>query len=253
VHPPSSGPERKPSGLLVWLVALGGPLAVSAVALVFRSGTFPVNAALVLVLPVLAAALYGGRRGGIASAFGAAICFDFFFTRPYYSFTIDDPNDVETMVVLLLVGVVVGEIVVRSRRSRAEASASRRQIDQVHRVAELASGRSAPGRLVDIVSREIAALLDARAVRFERPPYTTALLTLGHGVVNVPGYSESDGLAFGPSHELCVSVWGQGREVGRLVVGLDHDATHLATSTDDRALVVALADQLGAVLAATHS
>jgi hypothetical protein len=59
----SGGPERS-LGKAGWSAAILGPLAVSAVMLVFRSEFFPVNAALLLVLPVLAAAIVGGRRGG---------------------------------------------------------------------------------------------------------------------------------------------------------------------------------------------
>src|SRR5262249_50297541 len=100
-----------------WLAAVGGPLAVSGLLLIVRDDVFATNAALVLVLPVLAAAIVGGRWGGVVSAVVAALCFDFFFTRPYYSFTISRHDDVETTVVLLAVGLVVGEVVVRARRT----------------------------------------------------------------------------------------------------------------------------------------
>src|SRR5438876_12230592 len=102
-------------GVAGWAAALLGPVAVSAVLLAFRDDLFATNAAVVLVLPVLVAALLGGRRGGVISAIVAAACFDFFFTRPYYSFTINRHDDVETTIVLLAVGLVVGELVIRAR------------------------------------------------------------------------------------------------------------------------------------------
>ena len=104
-------------GPAVVAVAILAPLAVSGVLLVFRDQLFTPNAALVLVLAVLAAAVIGGRWGGALSALVAALCFDFFFTRPYYSFTINRRHDVETTLILLVVGLVVGEIVTRARRT----------------------------------------------------------------------------------------------------------------------------------------
>ena len=110
--------SRRPNAAIVWMTAVLGPLALSGVLVAFRGELFSSNAAVVLVLPVLAAAIVGGRRGGAAAAVVAALCFDFFFTHPYYSFTMNDPDEVETTIVLLVVGLVVGELVVRTRRSR---------------------------------------------------------------------------------------------------------------------------------------
>src|SRR5260221_7802263 len=91
-------------GIVGWVAALLGPIALSALMVAFRGDLFPTNAALVLVLPVLAAAILGGRLGGAVSAGVATMCFDFFFTRPYYSFTINRRDDVKTTIGLLAVG-----------------------------------------------------------------------------------------------------------------------------------------------------
>ena len=242
----SAGPEV---GILGWIAALLGPVALSGIMVAFRGELFPTNAALVLVLPVLAAAILGGRLGGAVSAGVATLCFDFFFTRPYYSFTINRRDDVETTIVLLAVGLVVGELVVRSRRSQRLATASRREVDQVRRVAELAAGAGSRGRLISVVEREVVELLGARGARFERAPFATTLPRLGHGVVTLPG-EDPNGRPFGPANEVELPVWGRGREIGRLVLVLPTDSVGVAIRPDDRAIAVALVDQLGAVLAA---
>jgi hypothetical protein len=237
-------------GMLGWVAAIGGPLAASGILVAFRGELFATNAALVLVLPVLAAAIVGGRWGGVASAVVAALCFDFFFTHPYYSFTINRRDDVETTLVLLAVGLVVGELVVRARQSRQRERASRREVDQIRRVAELAAGSGPTGRLITVVERELVDLLDARGARFERPPFRTRLPRLGHGVLTIPGDEGNGGRPVGPPNEVELPVWGRGREIGRLVVVLPQDSIGLAIPSDDRAIAVALVDQLGAVLAA---
>ena len=176
-----------------------GRVAVSGIMVAFRGELFPTNAALVLVLPVLAAAILGGRVGGAVSAGVATLCFDFFFTRPYYSFTIDRRDDVETTIVLLAVGLVVGELVVRSRRSRRLAIASRREVDQVRRVAELAAGAGSRRTSHHLVEREVVELLGARGARFERPPFPTTLPRLGHGMVTLPRRRPNGDRPFGPA------------------------------------------------------
>lgn len=235
--------------MLGWMTAVFGPLVLSGILVLFRGELFATNAALILVLAVLAAAIVGGRAGGLLSAVVAALCFDFFFTHPYYSFTINRRDDVETTVVLLIVGLVVGELVTRARQSRRLAHASRREVEQIRRVAELAAGRGPTARLITIVEREVVSLLGARGARFERPPFQTALPQLGHGVVTVGGH-DGNGQPSGPPNEVNLPVWGNGREIGRLVLVLPLDSVGVAIPADDRALAVALVDQLGAVLAA---
>jgi hypothetical protein len=235
----------------VWVLAVGGPLIVSGVLINFRDEFPATNVALVLVLVVFAAGTVGGRRGGLVSAVVAALCFDFFFTRPYYSFRIDSRDDIETTIVLLIVGVAVGELVARERRSRRIAKERGREVDQIRRVAELGAGGSPDGRLITIVQREVVDLLGGRGARFERPPFPTTLPRVGHGSLTLPAYGDGLGPPLGPRNEVALPVWGQGREIGRLVVVLADDSTILTTiPAADRALAVALADQLGAVLAA---
>lgn len=246
-----TGKSTRAVGPLGWVVALAGPVVVSSGLLVFRDSRFDANAALVLVLPVLVAALVGGRRGGVTAAIVAAGSFDFFFTRPYDSFTMNHHDDVETTIVLLVVGLVVGELVNRARESRRLAFASRREVEQIRRVAELSAGRGPTARLVRIVEQEVVAIVGARGARFERPPFPTSLPQLGHGVVTIGGDGRhGDAPPRGPSNEVELPVWGRGREIARLVLVMPEDSVGLTIPAPDRAIAVALADQLGAVLGA---
>jgi hypothetical protein len=245
---PAEASEHQASGV-AWALAVLGPLAVSGILVGFRDQFGSSNAALVLVLVVLAAAIAGGRGGGVVSAVVSALCFDFFFTRPYYSFTIDNRDDIQTTIVLLIVGLTVGELVVRTRRSRRIARQSRREVEQVRRVAALGAGGETAGKLIQLLQRELVEALGVRAARFERPPFATALPRLGHGSVTVP--AQANGTPMGPGNEVELPVWGQGREFGRFVLVLAEDSTGISINPDDRALAAALADQLGAALAAT--
>ncbi len=218
-HEPRGTPERHTSGW-AWAVAVIGPIAISAALVAFRGEIRPSNAALVLVLAVLVAAFVAGRAGGAVAAVVSALCF-----------------------------VAVGELVVRARRSRQVASASRREVEQVRRVAALGAGGEAAGKLIQILQRELVEALGVRDARFERPPFTTVLPRLGHGSVTVP--AQANGTPLGPRNEVELPVFGQGRELGRFVLVLAEDSTGISMNPDDRALAAALADQLGAALAAT--
>ena len=140
----------RPASPLAWLVALAGPVVVSLALVPFRDEIRTSNVSLVLVLVVLGAAILGGRATGAVAALASMTAFDFFFTHPYGSFTINSRDDVETAFLLLVVGIVVGELVVRARRSRDLAVASRAEVVRVRRLSELAAGGESRGRLIGI-------------------------------------------------------------------------------------------------------
>ena len=71
---------------------------------------------------IVAAASTGLRSAGLVAALSSAAWFDFFLTEPYHGFAIPRPGDVETAVLLVLVGVAVTEIALWGRRQQARAS-----------------------------------------------------------------------------------------------------------------------------------
>jgi hypothetical protein len=228
------------------LVAFVGPVVVALALVPLRDEIRTSNVSLVLVLVVLAAAILGGRATGAVAALMSMAAFDFFFTHPYGSFTIDSRDDVETAVLLLVVGVVVGELVVRARRSRQLAMASRAEVVRVRRLSELAAGGESRGRLIGIVQGEIVSLLPVRQCRFEPWPTPKDLPELTHNGVRSPGGD----LAVAPPlpERVALPVYGSGHAVGRFVIDLEVGITGITVPPEDRALAVALADQLGTVL-----
>jgi hypothetical protein len=232
---------------LAWVVALAGPVVVSAALIPLRNDVRTSNESLVLVLVVVVAAVVGGRLGGVVAALVSFLSFDFFFTRPYYSFTISSREDIETAVLLLVVGLIVGEVVVRARRSQTQAAVSRAEVVRVRRLSELAAGGEPAGRLIGIVQGEIVSLLHVRQCRFESRPFHEDLPEVTHQGVRIPGIDVPEGSADGG--RVSLPVYGAGRPVGRFILDLERGATGIELPPEDRALAVALADQLGTVLA----
>lgn len=97
------------------------PVVVGAVLGLLRASMDPSTAAMVLVLPVVAASATGDRVAGVLAALTAAGSFDFFLTEPFYSLSIHRQADLELAVALVLVGLAVTEIALWGRRQQAVA------------------------------------------------------------------------------------------------------------------------------------
>ena len=77
----------------------------------------------------------GYRLAGIVAAVSTAVWFDFFLTRPYERFTITRRTDIETTVLLLVIGVAVTEIAVWGRRQHVAASRRAGYLDGINSAA----------------------------------------------------------------------------------------------------------------------
>ncbi len=102
---------------------------------------------------VVAIAIMAGTVGAIAAAIASFLLYNFLFTEPYYTFTIRDPGDVLNVVLLLFVGIVVGQLTAL-QRSRAEIAVRReREARALFRVSRaLATRDSTPAVLPDIAA-----------------------------------------------------------------------------------------------------
>src|ERR1700710_693644 len=94
--------------------AIGGllPIAVAAVMVGVRGEVNTTNVALVLVLIVVGTAAFGGRGPAALSAIVTAISYEFFFTKPFESLRISSADDLETTLILLAIGMAVGQLAV---------------------------------------------------------------------------------------------------------------------------------------------
>jgi two-component system sensor histidine kinase KdpD len=82
------------------------------------------SAADLLYLPaVMAAAIIGGSRPALFSAFASALAYNYFFTAPEHSLRIADPTDLVTVIVLFLVAVVASQLAASVRKQARIAAA----------------------------------------------------------------------------------------------------------------------------------
>jgi K+-sensing histidine kinase KdpD len=236
------------------LAVLGGlaaPLALAAVLVPFRASFPDTDAALAMVVVVVAVAANGDRVAGVLAAVSTAVWFDFFLTEPYERLTITRRTDIETTVLLLVIGVAVTEIAVWGRRHYAIASRRAGYLDGISNAARaVAAGGSAPA-LIDQVSDHLVRLLSLRSCVFQYGVAGVGRPARLHrdGSVTLGQRRWADGEGFPPGTDVELLVEGGGIFQGRFLMT---PAPGAGPALERRLLAVAFADQAGAALASSH-
>lgn len=215
------------------------PVVVVVALVPIRTHVNNTNLALGLVIVVLLGAVLGGRTAGIVASLSCAVAFDFFLTRPFNSFRITSSNDLQTTVLLAVIGTIAGELVERARRSGATAAATQAQLNAVYERAELAAGADDSGRLIGLAVQELTRLLDLKSCRYVRGGIPT-MTELTHHSIRVPANVDPS------AHGLvALPVRAHGRLQGHLVMAFPTNTVAASVTSDQRHAAVAIADQLG--------
>jgi K+-sensing histidine kinase KdpD len=232
------------------LAGLCLPLLFTAVLVPFRTNFPNTDAALALIVAVVGVAAAGNRLAGILGAVSAAVWFDFFLTQPYERFSITHTADIETTVLILVIGIAVTELAVWGRLQHLAATRRAGYLEGINAAAEAVAAGNSPPALIDQVSDQLTHLLSLRACRFE---YGVAGLgkpgRLEHNgqvtVGNRAWDTERDGLQ--AETELLVEAGGilQGRFLFRA-------EPESRPTLEQRLVAIALADQIGGAIAAGH-
>lgn len=233
--------------MVVVAVAGIGSIAVAAALVPLRDEVDNTNLALILVLVVTIAAIVGGRGAGSVAAVTSTLAFDFFLTRPFLSVRIDSADDIETVVILLAVGLLVGEVAARGRQSRREREQAAQAILRVHRVADEIAHDATLEDLVGLVKAELVSLLGLVECWIELPPYSwnPPRLERGGTVEASQHLWRGNGFTL-PQHGVQLPILERGDEVARLVLLGDPE---VPVTLEERVVAVALADQLGTAVA----
>jgi K+-sensing histidine kinase KdpD len=234
------------------LAALAAPLALAAILVPFRASFPNTDAALAMILVVVAVAANGYRLAGILAAVSAAVWFDFFLTRPYEEFTITRRTDIETTILVLVIGVAVTELAVWGRRQQSVASRRAGYLDGINAAAKSVATGGSPAVLIDQVTGQLTQLLSLQSCRFQQGVaglgqparmQHDGTVTAAHRAWDV----DAEGFPRDTDIELLVESGGvfQGRFLMTPIPGAR--PTH-----EQRLLAIAFADQAGAALATSH-
>ncbi|OYY70926.1 sensor histidine kinase KdpD [Sphingomonas sp. 28-63-12] len=165
---------RRPSALRGIAAGLGMVAATTAGAVALHPIVGSNSIDLIYLLPIIATATLFGLRPSLVASLAAALAYNFFFLPPLYTFTISDPQNVVTLLVLIVVAVVASQLTGRLKR---EATIGARTASENAALAafgqRLASVSDETGTAA-AVCEEVARLLSVSTVLFARDDATIA-------------------------------------------------------------------------------
>lgn len=119
------------------LAAMGILAGATLLAHAFHAlGLTDPNMVMTYLLGVVLVAVWLGRGPAIAASILAVLLFNFFFTTPYYTFVVDDPEYIYTFLVMLTVALIVSALTVRIRSQVKLARERERRTEVQYRVSQ---------------------------------------------------------------------------------------------------------------------
>jgi K+-sensing histidine kinase KdpD len=112
------------------VLAIGSALLITWLIDIYQLYPRIPNISIVYLLPVLLLAVTFGRLGAIVTAVAAFLAFDFFLVPPFYTFTIDRPEDWIALIIFLITALLTSQLaeVMRQRSEEARLRAREARI-----------------------------------------------------------------------------------------------------------------------------
>ena len=120
------------------------------------------NTIMLFLLSTVAVALLFGRGPAVVAAVANVLAFDFFFVPPRYSFAVSDLQYLFTFSVLLVVGLVVGQLTAGLRHQASFASAGEERARRLFEMARELSAALAPEQVAEIGERFVGDVLHGK-------------------------------------------------------------------------------------------
>jgi two-component system sensor histidine kinase KdpD len=213
------------------------------------------NVDLVFLTAVVGVAVRFGLWPSLLASVVSALCYNFFFLPPIYTFTIADPHNIAAFALFTLVAVIVSHVAARGRTQAVTAQTRVRTVESLHSFSRKLSGAGTLDDVLWATAYQTALMLKVRVV----------LLLPSNGALAVKtGYPPEDTL---DDADLAAAKWtfesdrpaGRGSDTlpgakrlflpmhtGRGligVVGIDSDKAGPLLTPDQRRLLDALMDQ----------
>jgi two-component system, OmpR family, sensor histidine kinase KdpD len=147
-----------------YLLSLGLTALVTALGASIFATSSITNVGLLYLLPVMVAATRYGVRTGVVTGLVSSLAYNFFFIPPTGTFTIQDPQNILTVLVLMSVAIVSSQLAARVRDQAMLAQRSASQNSALAGFARLLTGVSKRQELGQTLCAEVARLVDASTV-----------------------------------------------------------------------------------------
>jgi two-component system, OmpR family, sensor histidine kinase KdpD len=222
------------------------------------------NIDLVFLTGIVAIAVRFGLWPSLFASVVSALCYNFFFTEPYYTFTISDPSNVIAVVFFTIVAIVVSNVAARARIQAIAAMARARATESLYVFSRKLAGVGTLDDVLWATAYQTALMLKVRVV---------LLLPDDDSISVKAGYPPEDIL---DEADLAAAKWswqndrpaGRGSDTlpgakrlflpmrtgrGAIgVVGIDSDKSGPLLTPDERRLLDALIDQGALAIERVH-
>lgn len=116
-----------------------------------------------LVGTVLVAVRYN-RAASILSSILSVLAFDFFFVKPYFTFAVSDTEYVITFAVMLLVGMVISNLMVRTKGQAIAAREREQRTSSLYDMSREFANNSSTDKLIDIAIKHIEEIFNSAVI-----------------------------------------------------------------------------------------
>lgn len=213
------------------------------------------NTDLVFLMAIVVIAVRFGLWPSLFASVASALCYNFFFTEPYYTFSVADPRNVVAILFFTIVAIIVSNVAARARRLALAAMSRARTTESLYVFSRKLSGVGTLDDVLWATAYQIALMLKVRVV---------LLLPEDGSIAVKAGYPPEDVL---DQADLAAAKWAweHNRPAGRGadtlpgakrlflpmrtgrgaigLVGIDSDNTGPLLNPDQRRLLDALIDQ----------
>ncbi|HEY8276222.1 MAG TPA: sensor histidine kinase KdpD [Methyloceanibacter sp.] len=222
------------------------------------------NTDLVFLTAIVIVAVRFGLWPSLLASVVSALCYNFFFTEPYYTFSIADPRNVIAIVFFTIVAIVVSNVAARARTLAVTSMARARTTESLYAFSRKLAGVGTLDDVLWATAYQTALMLKVRVV---------LLLPENGSIAVMAGYPPEDML---DEADLAAAkwAWDHNRAAGRGadtlpgakrlflpmrtsrgpigVVGIDSDKAGPLLTPDQRRLLDALMDQAAVAIERVH-
>jgi two-component system sensor histidine kinase KdpD len=158
---------------------------------------------LVFMAVVIGVAAVGGWGPAMLSAFASFLLVNWYFTPPFYRFTIADPENLLALLMFLIVAAAISAVVARAARDRSEGRKARSEVRYLSELAEAIVSTSDPvPQFLEHIRTTLH--LDSAAVLRETGGGWAVEEAAGSAIPGSPGEA-TDSFALGDGNVLVVS------------------------------------------------
>ena len=137
--------------------ALAGVAVTTGVSLALLPVMAPTNIAMLYLLNVVGVALWFGRAPGALAALCGVAAFDFAFVEPRWSFAVGDAQYLVTFAVLLLVGLLIGQLAAGLKAQARAAQERERRVRGLYTMSRDLGAALVPEQVAEIATRFLRA------------------------------------------------------------------------------------------------